>query len=312
MDKNIRYIFTIGSIIIGSSLTFYGCQKSANSTSLPPSVSTVADEEFGQYWYTGKAEVSSYKLKQSRYGEIHEGDAVLIFVTEPFSNSKQVKLDYPDKAGSDNVSVMKLNYTKKFNTGIYPYSMMLSSFTPIDTYHHTKTLKVTTSVQEWCGHVFTQMNLNKDEYKVNAYSYFEQEGDNTFTMKHAFMEDEIFNRIRIDYKTLPTGEFQMIPGLFYTRLTHKELEVQNVSAELSENDDTFRYLVKFKESKRTLNITFQKAFPYQILRWEDTYNGAGGKTLTTSAELNKSLYTPYWAKNSKVDIHLRDSLDLRF
>jgi len=37
-------------------------------------------QQFGDYWYTGEAELTSYELKQSRYGEIHEGHAVLIFV----------------------------------------------------------------------------------------------------------------------------------------------------------------------------------------------------------------------------------------
>ena len=46
---------------------------------------------FDKYWYDGKAEISSYKLKQGRYGEIHRGTASLIFVTEPFSPQRFVK-----------------------------------------------------------------------------------------------------------------------------------------------------------------------------------------------------------------------------
>ena len=41
-------------------------------------------QEFKGYWYAGKAEVSSYKLEQARYGEIREGNAVLVYVTEDF------------------------------------------------------------------------------------------------------------------------------------------------------------------------------------------------------------------------------------
>ena len=91
-----------------------------------------AAAEFGDYWYQGKAELTSYDLEQARYGEIHPGHAVLIFVTEDFSRSKHVKLDRPQSAGDDAVKVLKLNFMKKFNTGIYPYSMMSSMFTPID------------------------------------------------------------------------------------------------------------------------------------------------------------------------------------
>ena len=75
---------------------------------------------FKKYWYAGKAEITSYKLEQARYGELRNGKAVLIYVTEPFSADKQVKAD---QNAPSNISVLKLNSTKKFLTGIYPYSI---------------------------------------------------------------------------------------------------------------------------------------------------------------------------------------------
>ena len=92
----------------------------------------VPDPNFNSYWYQGKAELTSYNLEQARYGEMREGQAVLIFVTEDFSKSKQVKLDNPGAAGDDAEKVLKLNMTKKFDTGLYPYSMMSSVFTPVN------------------------------------------------------------------------------------------------------------------------------------------------------------------------------------
>ena len=50
--------------------------------------STATFEKFAKYWYKGKAEITSYKLQQARYGEMYEGTAVTIFVTEDFSNKK--------------------------------------------------------------------------------------------------------------------------------------------------------------------------------------------------------------------------------
>lgn len=67
-------------------------------------------ENFNQYWYDGNAEITSYKLSQVRYGEIHEGRAVTIFVTEDFLPEKQVKADYQNEK---NIPVLKLNSTKK-------------------------------------------------------------------------------------------------------------------------------------------------------------------------------------------------------
>ncbi len=114
------------------------------------------DASFDQYWNQGKAEISSYQLEQARYGEIHKGTAVLIFVSEPFSTSEFVKADYP---GMDNVQVLKLNATKQFTTGIYPYSMMTSSFFPLD--GSTNSLKISCSSQEWCGHTYMEMTRKK-------------------------------------------------------------------------------------------------------------------------------------------------------
>ena len=86
-------------------------------------------ETFDRIWFRGKAEVTRYELRQARYGQVHEGDAVLVFVTEDFLADKQVKKEHgKGKAGP----VLKLNFTKKFNTGIYPYSLMTSTFTDIN------------------------------------------------------------------------------------------------------------------------------------------------------------------------------------
>ena len=88
-----------------------------------PSNGASAPERFGRYWYQGKAELTRYELRQARYGEIHSGEAVLIFVTEPFLPDRQVKLERADP--SKGVTVLKLNAVRKFFTGIYPYSLMV-------------------------------------------------------------------------------------------------------------------------------------------------------------------------------------------
>ena len=56
-------------------------------------IKTPLSEEFKEYWFAGKAEITSYKLEQARYGELRDGSAVLIYVTEPFLADKQVKVN---------------------------------------------------------------------------------------------------------------------------------------------------------------------------------------------------------------------------
>lgn len=297
------------SILLYGSIIFLAC----GLKSTPIEESTPLDNNFSDYWYQGKAEITSYKLEQARYGEIHQGTAVTVFVTEDFSKSKQVKLDYPQKAGKDAVKVMKLNFTKKFNTGIYPYSMMQSVFTPVDLKKNPNTLKLTTSSQEWCGHTFTQLNLTDDSYKVQSLSYFESEGDKTLELKKALTEDEIWNLIRIDPDLLPTGKTNIIPSLFSQRLRHEEFKVVPANASRESNQGIDTYTLEYPESSRKISIQFESKFPYQIVGWEESYKsgwGPNSKVLTTKATKINTLMTDYWSKNRVMDLPLREELGL--
>lgn len=291
-------IFFLGLIL------FIGCQKKEPA----PAVPNFRTEQFEQYWYAGKAEISSYALTQSRYGETHQGNAVLIFVKEDFSRRQHVKLDAPQEEKLDKVAVLKMNYTKNFTTGIYPYSMLLSAFTPIDLDNEKGSLKVTMSAQEWCGHVFTQMNLRGNRYNIKSYSYFEAEGDESFSVKKVLLEDELWNLIRLDHTRLPTGEIEIISGLFFTRLNHTPLHPEKGLASRDENDSTYLYNLTFA-SNRTLSIAFEKNFPYKIVYWRESWTEKGNM-MTTTGTLKKTLYTDYWTKNKKKFSYLRDSLEL--
>lgn len=266
-------------------------------------------EQFRSYWHAGKAEVSSYKLQQSRYGEQREGKAVLIFVTEDLSKKLQVKLDDPSQRNK--INVLKLNFTKKFVTGIYPYSLMLSVFTPTNRVKEPSSLKATMSSQEWCGQVYTQMNLRGNRFVVKSHSYFEQEADDQFSLRQALLEDELWNFIRLDHHHLPEGEIDVIPGLFYTRLNHVGLRIRPATGEKSETDSSFTYALKFPADERSLSIEFEKTFPYKILGWKETWRESG-KTMETSASLDKTLYVDYWTKNKNEFLYLRDSLNLPY
>lgn len=268
---------------------------------------------FERYWYAGAAEITSYDLSQARYGEAHPGHAVLIFVTEPFSKKKQVKLDDAATAGGDAVPVLKLNLTKKFDTGIYPYSVMQSVFTPVDRARHGGTLKTTMSSQEWCGHVFTQLNLRGSNYDITAYSYFESEGDGKQSLPRAMLEDEIWNLIRIDPSKLPTGRIELIPSTINARLRHIPLKVEKAQAKLHSAGPNARYTLEYGDLGRTLSIDFKPTFPYEIVRWSETGKsgwGEGAKTLTTHATVKKSILVDYWNRNGVSDASWRGKLGL--
>ena len=277
------------------------------------------EKDFHSYWYNHGAEITRFELEQSRYGEIHPGHAILIFVTEPFRPDIHVKADY-ETSREKSIPILKLNFIKRFNTGIYDYSMMKSVFTPIPAkkQQFSKTLKVSTTRQDWCGHVYLQYNLEKNHYKVKQYSYFEKEGDKAVTIPSAYLEDEIWTRLRIDPKTLPLGEIEMIPGSFFTTLHMIDLRAEKAFAEMTnmqeENmGDVSQYTVRYPSLERTLSICFNQYFPYDIFSWNETCLSRSGKDvkiLTTKARRTHAVMVDYWNKNSTKDLKLRKELGL--
>lgn len=264
---------------------------------------TLTTPEFNKYWYNGEAEISSYQLEQARYGEIRKGKAVLIYVTEDFLPNKQVKAD---GQSSKNIPVLKLNATKKFNTGIYPYSIMQSTFYPVSNNEHA--IKISSSIQEWCGHVYTQLN-NRDQFEITSHSYFESEGDENFSLNKAILENELWTKLRINPNDLPTGTLQIIPAFEFLRLRHVQLKAYKATAILTHGN----YTITYPELNRTLRINFNQTFPFDILSWEETFKsgfGAHAKTLTTKATHLKTIKSPYWSKNKNSDDILRETLQL--
>ena len=285
-----------------------GCERNAQAQPFPvPNA-----QEWKAYWNQGKAELTSYTLSQGRYGESHPGHAVLIFVTEPFSKAKQVKLDDPTRAGRDAVTVLKLNHTRKFNTGIYPYSIMRSIFTPVD---GSATLKTTSSTQEWCGHVFMQLNQRGKTYEGQLLSYFETEGDQKLQVPaNVLLEDEVWTLLRINPNRLPIGEIQILPSSTYLRLRHVPAQAQTAKARwLTTRDGKKSYEIKYLTIDRSLRIEVEEKFPFRILAWSEVQpSGWGGhaRRLTTTGVRKAELMTDYWAKHRKSDVELRKLLGL--
>ncbi|MCY7351065.1 MAG: hypothetical protein LH606_10410 [Cytophagaceae bacterium] len=269
-------------------------------------------DEFRKYWFAGKAELSSYTLDQVQYGHPNPGEAVLIFVTEDFRTDRQVKLESKDRGKA--TTVLKLNAVRKFVTGIYDYSVMTSVFTPVETRLFPHALKATASVQEWCGQTYQQLNLRGRQYHVTGHSYFEKEADDERRFDRAWLEDELWTRLRLDPESLPVGDVEVVPSLLFSRLKHQPLKPEAARASLA--DSTFQglnlraYTLVYPALSRRLILFFERAFPHQIMGWEET-SVANGKSLTTRAVRKKTLKIDYWNHNHPADQALRDSLALR-
>ena len=268
--------------------------------------SNKADNAFANYWYGGEGELNTYDLEQLRYGEMRKGEAVMVFVTEPFDKEKQVKMDSPDREAGKKVSVMKLNHIRRFNTGIYDYSMMQSVFTPIDLNKRASTLKTTTTSQDWCGHTFHQLNKDGNRYKVAGFSYFESEGDKVTKIQGDLLEDELWTQIRINPEHLEEGNYHVIPATFYSRLAHDPMKAKQARIRREERGASSQLILEYLHLDRTLTIEYTSSFPYEIVAWTELQNGQ----VMSKGKLKASVKSAYWREHGNRHAYLRDSLGL--
>lgn len=254
-----------------------------------PLVQAQLSQRFKNHWFDGNAEISSYELTQSRYGQQRKGKAVLIFVTEDFLAIEQVKAN---KKSKTTIPVIKSNRTKTYLTGIYPYSIMSSSFNSLRKKHPL--IKSATSIQEWCGQSYLQLNAKEKELNYTSHSYFEGEADQQMNLEKAMSEDALWNLLRFDPQQLPIGSFNLYPSLEMVRLNHISMKISEAIGEMK----TGEYILNIPSMGRSLRIQFDPEFPYTIEGWTETYTDKG-ENYTSTAKRIHTERRQYWAENDK-------------
>ena len=186
-------------------------------------------QDFWKHWGDGRAEVNGYRLAQPRYGVARSGTAVLIFVTEDFSDRLRVKADPGRHPREDTYPVLKLNAVRDFRTGVYDYHVMTSTFLRVG--DGWPVAKVSFSSQEWCGHVWHQLVPRGDRVHGLWHSYFDGEADGEESLERhhgGLFEDAlpvVLRGWRGEY--LAAGESRtvpLLPSLLQARLRHQPLE----------------------------------------------------------------------------------------
>ena len=307
-------------LVLGAgAFLFASCQEGAQPATPPVGpksgfLPTPADfaaqyPTFDKYWYQGRAELTRYALRQYRYGDTHDGEAVLIFVTEPFLPKLQVKQEHGD--AQDAISVLKLNAYRRFYTGIYPYTIMTSSFTPAHRSGNA-TLKLTNTVQEWCGQAFTQVNRRADGLHAVSYSYLQDEGDRKLVLPSAPLEDGLWAQIRIDPESIAEGPQELVPGLDYLQMRHKAFRaypaiVTRARVAQTELVDiaVSALTIEYPPLSRTLTIYYEPEFPFTIAAWDESV----GPQRTTAVRTH-AIIDDYWNHSSPEDGAYRDALGL--
>jgi hypothetical protein len=271
-----------------------------------------AEDVFWPHWGDGQAELNGYVLTQPRYGEARAGRAVLVFVTEPFWRSKHVKANTWDPKNPDLVQVLKLNAIRRFQTGIYDYSVMTSTF--VEPGAGFRPLAVTFTAQDWCGHTFEAWRRTGDDGALAVHSYFEGETGQTRLPADAWPEDALLMLARqLDQTTLDTEPrtLKMVAGALHRRLNH--LPAQPAETTLSWSPDArTRHVPAGDFSTRSMQYTrndgtgctlhIEVPAPHRLIGWDCT----GGER----AELTGSLRSPYWRQHAEGDEALLAKLGL--
>jgi hypothetical protein len=264
----------------------------------------VSAQDFWTHWGDGKAELNGYALKQSRYGALRAGRAILVFVTEDFSNSARVKADPGKHPPSDVYPVLKLNAVRDFQTGIYDYNVMTSSFLRVAP--GWPVAKVSFSSQEWCGHVWHQVVPRDGKLSGLFHSYFDGEADGADDLvfpKDGVLEDALPVLLRgWNGEYLKAGESRavpLLPSLLWARLNHRPLawttakiararSARSVSVPAGRFEAT-AYTVETADG-RTLGFEIEAVPPYRLVR----QTGPDGEELA----LLGSTRLPYWQLNA--------------
>ena len=186
--------------------------------------------------------------------------------------------------------------------------MYTSVFTPTEKFKPEHPLKVTFSSQDWCGQAFAQIN-NSNGYEYRHNSYFQAEGDTSYHLEYAFVEDNLFNLARINEELLPVDEFKILPAQSYVRTAHIEYKSYTAIGSKDMSDTLLVYNYEIPELKRSVRVFLDPEDHNKILKWTETYPTVfDGKLRTSEYILKESRKLPYWRLNSRSDKNQRENL----
>lgn len=272
-----------------------------------------ASEGFWARWGDNRGEVSAYRIVTPRYGELRTGVTVLVYVLEEHDRRTWMKNDRSDVPEEFRDVVMKLNETTSFRTGIYAYSVMSSTFSPVGSRGRERfaPVRITFTSQEWCGQVFHSLLPRIDGFEEELRSYFSVEGEQereVATAPFALYENALLIQLReLDGPFADGGDWrgQLVPSLWRNRTSHQpvapvEATITRAEDRLPDGTPVNRFTLRYGEIERTFFI--EQAEPRRILRWT-TSEGE-------EAELLGTARLTYWQLNHLGDEQYLEQLGL--
>jgi hypothetical protein len=287
----------LSTILIGSVFLFACAPESSNAVELLEP--QPASDAFYRTWSDGKAELSGYRVTTPRYGQLREGTAVLIYVTEEMNKRTLIKDDTGTVPPGDKEVVLKLNNMLDFRTGIYPYKVMTSVFSPVGSSGRERfaPAKISFSAQEWCGQVFHMLKPTVDAFDSEIRSYFSSEGDadeHRSTPAFTLYEDALFIQLRELDGPFNGGKDwsgHLVPAVWSTRKRHVDVDAVPATISRAAGDRSgiaaTLFTLRYDDFERTFFV--ETGGSRRLLGW----TSSDGE----NAEILKTARLPYWQLN---------------
>lgn len=294
-------------------LLFAGCAATTEAQEpVPAGMRSQAQAGFWEHWGDSQAEINTYALTQPRYGEERPGEAVLVFVTETFADDVRVKSD----GGHDvEYPVLKLNEARDFNTGIYDYNVMTSTFLRVDGGSSWGLpVKTSHSAQEWCGHIYEQLIPRDGVVHRTSHSYFDGEADRSDTVDvpaNAVFADALPIVVRGLVGT-PEGAMavQLMDRSIDARFNHVQGAFREATLTWGATESVTVPMGTFQAQAVTVDVEtgpdatyyVETAAPHRLIRWTRTDGEEGALVASTR--------TAYWGQNHNRNEGARAELSL--
>ena len=233
-----------------------------------PKVETVVpinqetNKTFTDYWKKDKIEITKYELKED---SILVGEGSLTF-----------SIDYVEGVNkTDSIQVLHSDFLGKIHKENYDYSVMTSTYSPLNQTLRSHATKVINSVQEPAGNSFLELSQIPKSYEIESYNTFKEKTKKHFILERKNLEDELWAKIRMNPNDLPTGDIEIIASFAYWQSVRKSPNIYEAKAVLKDylgTEFTGKklkiYSLEYPDLKRNLSIVFEGNFPFEIVGWK--------------------------------------------
>jgi hypothetical protein len=246
-------------------------------------------------WDDGRAEINAYDASERRYGVLRPFTAYHIVVKEDFSRAQLVKAD-PGHDPADLVTVLKMNQVINYQTGIYSYHQMASTFFERGS---MDLLKFSLTSFEWCGNSYKEYERRDGRARLHVHTYWDGQAEATYEIP-AGPDVVLYDQVPLWVRSLPqtpgtSRALRLIPGQINSKGPKPEVQSAILRA-VGEQSlttpagkfQTLRWELKAGDTAPDVYYTAPE-FPYLLVGWDKPDGG--------SYRLKWTQRLPYWQLN---------------